>query len=176
MGKRLLSAIISLGLALSILPVEVRAEESVADTAPVSFEYEDSNFKVELDEGCLDVVIKGDWQGELPWSDYRDQITEVTLRGSGMTRLNALFKDYTKLERVTVGEFDASAVTDFSEMFYNCQALKKVDIRNLNLASAEKLDKMFDNCYELTSINVNGWTFGNKQVTAKSLFRNCKAL
>ena len=176
MGKRLLSAIISLGLALSILPVEVRAEESVADTVPVSFEYEDSNFKVELDEGCLDVVIKGDWQGELPWSDYRDQITEVTLRGSGMTRLNALFKDYTKLERVTVGEFDASAVTDFSEMFYNCQALKKVDIRNLNLASAEKLDKMFDNCYELTSINVNGWTFGNKQVTAKSLFRNCKAL
>ncbi|MEE1304267.1 MAG: BspA family leucine-rich repeat surface protein [Agathobacter sp.] len=176
MGKRLLSAIISLGLVVSMLPVGIRGEEAVSDPSPVTFEYEDEHFKVELDDGCLDVLINGDWQGDVPWSDYRNQITEVTLRGSGMTKLTALFKDYTKLERVTVGEFDASTVTDCSEMFYNCQALKKVDIRNLNLAAAEKLDKMFDNCYELTSINVNGWSFGNKQVSARSLFRNCRTL
>ncbi len=133
-----------------------------------------------------DIAVSG-----IPWSEHRNDITEITVVGEVSFPSNAslagLFKGCTYLEKAELTGFNTENVVDMSSMFEGCTLLSYLDLSSFDTSNCKKMDRMFAKCGHLNDIVLGSKFYtegdgtasiGNKLAikNAASKFRHAKVI
>ena len=68
---------------------------------------------------------------------------------AGLAQFNSRYDGFTKLQKVTIKNFNLPATTSMTNLFKNCTSLRNVEISNFNASKLEDAQCMFYNCNNL---------------------------
>ena len=117
-----------------------------------------------------------DWQSDVPWDDYRNDIREV--RAYGMIKLltgDSMFSYCRNLTFVDTAFFDTSQVTDMTNMFNSCYSLKDLDLSGFDTAKTTDMRGMFQYCDSIRNLNVSHFDTSNV-TNMHGMFGGCSSL
>ena len=116
---------------------------------------------------------------EIPWTDCKEEITEVKVRGKITlpmnTSLEGMFKDCVNLESVELIGLDTSEVSNMSSMFENCQKLTELDLTSFNTTKVEDMSRMFYGCKILSRLDLTSFTTVRAK-DMRNMFSKCRNL
>ena len=93
----------------------------------------------------------------------------------GLTSMNGIFSNCSRLTSLDLSGFDTSAVTDITNMFVNCTSLTSLDLSGFDTSAVTKMNTAFSKCSSLISLDLSG--FDTSAVTnMSSMFYNCTSL
>ena len=86
-----------------------------------------------------------------------------------------LFKDFSMLNKLKVGNVDTSSVKSMEGMFYDCIALEEADLSNFNMSYVIDVEHMFQGCSSLVNLKLD---LDNLPMIAytDNIFKKCKKL
>ena len=86
------------------------------------------------------------------------------------------FKGFSSLESIEgLDHIDTSVVTGMKEVFKDCSRLQTISLGNFNIKNVTTIESAFENCSALTTFTGTIASFSNL-TSAKNAFRGCKAL
>lgn len=69
--------------------------------------------------------------------------------------ISALFKDCTKLKKVTIKNIEQESDIDMQEMFKGCKNLESVTLENITIRKITSINEMFESCPKLKVFNMD---------------------
>ena len=104
-------------------------------------------------------------------ASFRFLITDT----SGITDMNAMFRNCSSLTSLDLSNFDTSSVKRMVQMFMNCSSLTSLDLSNFDTSLVTTMSAMFRNCSSLTSLDFSN--FDTSAVTdMAAMFCKCSSL
>ncbi len=113
----------------------------------------------------------------IPWYDYRYNITEVTTEDGAKTSADASYL-FSYLENATsmdLSHLDTSAATGMGRMFYNCKNLTSLNLSGWDTSKVTNMHTTFSYCSNLTSLDLSGWDTSNV-TNMYGMFVSCSKL
>ena len=122
-------------------------------------------------------VTQSDWV----FDDKRSSIITVTKDAAitgkitGLTSMQAMFRNCSNLTSLDLSGFDTSQVTSMFNMLYDCPGLTDLDLSGFDTSRVTNMNDMFYGCYGLTSLDLSG--FDTSQMSSvNDMFFSCSSL
>lgn len=94
---------------------------------------------------------------------------------TGVTEMNDMFHDCSKLTNLDLRKFNTSQVTDMRLMFTHCLLLKSLNLTSFNTSKVWSMEFMFTGCNSLVKLDLSSFRTENVE-DMTSMFENCKSL